>query len=104
MFMGDFNKQLLEMDPDSFEEIYSYIFVAIRQKFFTLTLFDVPENFVDILNMMFSSSEKLKDIFLKQRSAQMAWIPGPNCINLEKGIGSCTGDMLEYNSVLGPFF
>ena len=34
----------------------------------------------------------------------MAWIPGPGGINLEKGIGSCTGDMLENSSVLGPFF
>lgn len=34
----------------------------------------------------------------------MAWIPGPGGINLEKGIGSCTGDLLESSSVLGPFF
>jgi len=34
----------------------------------------------------------------------MTWIPGPNGMNLEKGIGSCEGDMLELNSVLGPFF
>ena len=34
----------------------------------------------------------------------MVWIPGPGGINLEKGIGSCTGDMLETASVLGPFF
>jgi hypothetical protein len=34
----------------------------------------------------------------------MAWIPGPGGINLEKGIGSCTGDLLEHQSVLGPFF
>lgn len=34
----------------------------------------------------------------------MAWIPGPNGMNLEKGIGSCTGDLLETQSVLGPFF
>lgn len=34
----------------------------------------------------------------------MVWIPGPNGINLEKGIGSCTGDMLEKLSILGPFF
>ena len=33
----------------------------------------------------------------------MAWIPGPGGINLEKGIGSCTGDLLESSSVLGPF-
>jgi hypothetical protein len=33
----------------------------------------------------------------------MAWIPGPGGINLEKGIGSCTGELLEYKSVLGPF-
>ena len=34
----------------------------------------------------------------------IAWIPGPGGINLEKGIGSCTGDLLESTSVLGPFF
>lgn len=34
----------------------------------------------------------------------MAWIPGPGGINLEKGIGSCTGDLLEKNSILGPLF
>ncbi len=32
------------------------------------------------------------------------WIPGPGGINLEKGIGSCTGDLLESTSILGPFF
>lgn len=30
------------------------------------------------------------------------WIPGPGGINLEKGIGSCTGDLLENQSILGP--
>ena len=32
------------------------------------------------------------------------WIPGPGRINLEKGIGSCTGDLIESSSILGPFF
>jgi hypothetical protein len=32
------------------------------------------------------------------------WIPGPGGINLEKGIGSCTGDLIESSSILGPFF
>jgi hypothetical protein len=46
----------------------------------------------------------MKEIFISNREGGMAWIPGPGGINLEKGIGSCTGDLLEKNSVLGPFF
>ena len=34
----------------------------------------------------------------------VAWIPGPGGLNLAKGVGSCTGDMLEHASVMGPFF
>lgn len=34
----------------------------------------------------------------------MAWIPGPGGINLEKGISSCNGALLEHNSTIGPYF
>ena len=34
----------------------------------------------------------------------MAWIPGPGLINLEKGISACTGNLIEQNSTLGPYF
>lgn len=44
----------------------------------------------------------MKDLLIS--GLGIAWIPGPNGINLEKGIGSCTGDLLEHHSVLGPFF
>ena len=46
----------------------------------------------------------MKELFVHNRGDEMVWIPGPGGINLEKGIGSCTGDMLETASVLGPFF
>jgi hypothetical protein len=46
----------------------------------------------------------MKELFVHNRGDGMVWIPGPGGINLEKGIGSCTGDMLENSSVLGPFF
>ena len=46
----------------------------------------------------------MKELFVNNRGDGMVWIPGPGGINLEKGIGSCTGDMLESSSVLGPFF
>ena len=41
---------------------------------------------------------------MKFEDTNTAWIPGPGGINLTKGIGSCTGDLLEHNSVLGPLF
>lgn len=37
----------------------------------------------------------MKELFVHNRDDGMVWIPGPGGINLEKGIGSCTGDMLE---------
>jgi hypothetical protein len=37
----------------------------------------------------------MKELFIQNRGDGMVWIPGPGGINLEKGIGSCTGDMLE---------
>lgn len=46
----------------------------------------------------------MKELFINNRQGGMVWIPGPGGINLEKGIGSCTGDLLEKDSVLGPFF
>lgn len=37
----------------------------------------------------------MKEIFVGLRPQGISWIPGPGGINLEKGIGSCTGDLLE---------
>lgn len=51
-----------------------------------------------------NESDELKELFVANRQSGMAWIPGPGGINLAKGIGSCTGDLLENSSVLGPFF
>jgi hypothetical protein len=51
-----------------------------------------------------NESDEMKELFVSNRSQGIAWIPGPGGINLEKGIGSCTGDLLENSSVLGPFF
>lgn len=61
-----------------------------------LTIFDNPVVYIDILNSILSMNEELKDLFLNLKQHGVAWIPGPGGINLEKGIGSCTGDLLEH--------
>lgn len=69
-----------------------------------LTIFDTAAcSYLDILNTILNESDELKEVFITNRKTGMAWIPGPGGINLEKGIGSCTGDLLEKESVLGPF-
>ena len=60
--------------------------------------------YVDILTQILTDAEDLREMFLSLRHGGIAWIPGPGGINLEKGIGSCTGDLLENASILGPFF
>lgn len=55
------------------------------------------------MTAIISDSDELKELFIKIRPQGGAWIPGPGGISLEKGIGSCTGDLLEHHSVLGPF-
>jgi hypothetical protein len=92
------------MDEDVFREVYTYIFIEIRNKFKSgLTLFESPTNYIDILNSILSINDDFKDIFFRLKDNNIPWIPGPGGINLEKGIGSCTGDLLEHQSVLGPF-
>lgn len=56
------------------------------------------------MSSILNESEEMKEIFVNLTSHGAVWIPGPNGINLTKGIGSCTGDSLEHYSVLGPFF
>jgi Ubiquitin elongating factor core len=59
---------------------------------------------LDILTSIINENEEMKELFISNRQKGMLWIPGPGGINLEKGIGSCTGDLLEKISVLGPLF
>ena len=59
---------------------------------------------MDVIASIVNESDEMKEIFVQNRNAGVAWIPGPGGINLEKGIGSCTGDLLENSSILGPFF
>ena len=93
------------MDQDSFRDIYNFIFKEIRNKFRSnMTIFDNCVNLVDILNTICSQSDELREMFVRMEEKNTAWIPGPGFINLEKGIGSCTGNLLEHHSVLGPFF
>jgi hypothetical protein len=63
-------------------------------------------NYLDILNAILSESDEMKEWFitLEANGGRIAWIPGPGGISLTKGIGSCTGDLLEHSSILGPFF
>lgn len=104
-FMGELNSQVKAMDEDSFNQIYEQIFKEIRLKFLNeYTILDAQAtSMLDILAAILGDSDELKEQFIKMRPQGGAWIPGPNGINLEKGIGSCTGDLLENNSVLGPF-
>jgi hypothetical protein len=106
-YMEGINKALCEMDAEGFEQIYSYIFTRIRNKFLSndLTVFDNGSDLIDIVNAIISQNPSLKKLFVNLKTPDMAnWIPGPGGINLEKGIGSCTGDLLENQSILGPFF
>jgi hypothetical protein len=94
------------MDEDGFHEIYKFIFTSIRSRFQSeLTIFDPhATKLMDVIANILNDSDEMKEIFVKNRNAGVAWIPGPGGINLEKGIGSCTGDLLENSSILGPFF
>ena len=94
------------MDEDSYLEIYQNIFGTIRHKFSKeLTVFDVnTTNLLDIMSSILNDSDEIKEMFVNLTAHGAVWIPGPNGINLTKGIGSCTGDNLEHQSVLGPFF
>ena len=94
------------MDEEAFEEIYKYIFTSIRRSFKTeLTIFDPhAAGYLDIISSIVNESDQLKELFIHNKGDGMVWIPGPGGINLEKGIGSCTGDLLESSSVLGPYF
>jgi hypothetical protein len=105
-FMSELNQQIKSMDEESFRDIYKFIFTAIRAKYQSdLTIFDSHvAGYLDIISNILNESDELKELFIKNRNAGMAWIPGPGGINLEKGIGSCTGDLLEKTSILGPFF
>lgn len=93
------------MDEDSFNQVYEFIFGSIRHKFHKeLTVFDTnTTSFLDIMSSILNDSDEMKDIFVNLKYQGAVWIPGPGGINLTKGIGSCTGDMLEHQSVLGPF-
>ena len=105
-FMQEFNKALENMDAESFEAIYATIFHLIRMKYVTtITIFDGSSTLIDILTSIVSYNDRMKELFLCYKSPTGAvWIPGPSGINLEKGIGSCTGDNLEFSSILGPLF
>lgn len=94
------------MDEDSFNQIYEGVFGHIRNRFIKeLTIFDPqPTALLETLSQILADSEELKDLFITTRHQGIAWIPGPGGINLTKGIGSCTGDLLESQSMLGPFF
>lgn len=105
-FMNELNLQIKAMDEDGFHEIYKFIFTSIRSRFQSeLTIFDPhATKLMDVIANILNDSDEMKEIFVKNRNAGAAWIPGPGGINLEKGIGSCTGDLLENSSILGPFF
>jgi len=94
------------MDDESFNQIYESVFGLIRNRFQKdLTLFDTQATtLLDILSQILADSDELKELFINTRYQGVAWIPGPGGINLTKGIGSCTGDLLEQQSVLGPYF
>jgi hypothetical protein len=85
------------MDIDSFNQIYENIFATIRSRFQRdITLFDTQATgLLDILSLILGESDDLKELFVNTRLQGVAWIPGPGGINLTKGIGSCTGDLLE---------
>jgi len=103
-FAPALNKKLEEMDSDAFSEIYTCLFRRVRRQFQNqITIFDRCTDYVEILTQILNYSEQMRDLFMDLKG-EAAWIPGPGGINLEKGIGSCTGDILEHNSVLGPFF
>ena len=95
------------MDDDGFKGIYKFIFSSIRKKFQSpeLTIFDPNAcKLMDVIANILNESDEMKEIFVQNRNVGEVWIPGPGGINLEKGIGSCTGDLLEHGSILGPFF
>ena len=96
-FMAELNQQIKGMDEDAFQEIYKYIFTSMRRQYKTeLTIFDVhAPGYLDILSAIINESDQMKELFVHNRGDGMVWIPGPGGINLEKGIGSCTGDLLE---------
>jgi hypothetical protein len=77
--------------------MYSFIFSSIRAKYHSeLTIFDSSAvGNLDILTNILNESDEMKEIFVGLRTQGISWIPGPGGINLEKGIGSCTGDLLE---------
>ncbi len=77
--------------------MYSFIFSSIRSKYQSeLTIFDsTAVGNLDILTNILNESDEMKEIFVGLRAQGISWIPGPGGINLEKGIGSCTGDLLE---------
>ena len=106
-FMLELNREIKGKDSDSLVEIYRFVFTELREGYASgqLTIFDKETaGNLDILANIISESDEMKEIFLGNRQKGMAWIPGPNGMNLEKGIGSCEGNMLESQSVLGPFF
>ena len=82
------------------------MFAEIRFRFTQgLTLFDPQSTtLIDILASILNDGDDLKELLVNTRLKGVAWIPGPGGLNLTKGIGSCTGDLLEHQSVLGPFF
>jgi hypothetical protein len=51
---------------------------------------------LDIISSILNENDEMKEIFINLKSHGAVWIPGPGGINLTKGIGSCTGDMLEH--------
>lgn len=104
--MSELNKQIKAMDDESFNQIYESVFGLIRNRFQKdFTLFDThATTLLDILSQILADSDELKELFINTRYQGVAWIPGPGGINLTKGIGSCTGDLLEQQSVLGPYF
>lgn len=108
LFMQELNNQLKAMDEDTYKDLYTGLFIKIRQRFTTkeFGLFDSHTiNMLDIVNSILADNEDIREIVVSLRdNGRIAWIPGPNGINLEKGIGSCTGDLLEHVSIIGPFF
>jgi len=105
-FMARVNQGLREMDQEGYSQLYDHIFTKIRANFqhSDFSIFDNAADQIDVLNNMFQAAPELKQQFMTLKTPDVAqWIPGPGGINLEKGIGSCTGDLLEYQSILGPF-
>lgn len=87
--------------------MYKSIFITIRKKYkTTLSLFDTATcSYLETMANIFNGNEDLRDVFLSlERKKDFVFLPGPGIVNLPKSIKECTGDLLEHNSLLGPFF